>query len=58
MSFFASAMNRFNDKSTSTSTVTCPQCGSKSKQPSSKISREQAMLCPSCKALFVVHPRG
>ncbi|WP_435953877.1 YnfU family zinc-binding protein [Dryocola sp. BD626] len=52
MSFFADAMNRINDKSTTT--VTCPQCGNKSKQPSSKIQRGQAMLCPGCKALFVI----
>lgn len=55
MSFFANALSRINDKNTST--VTCPQCGSKSKQPTSKINRQQAMLCPSCKALFVIHPR-
>nr|WP_232046658.1 YnfU family zinc-binding protein [Dickeya sp. DW 0440] len=37
-----------------TTTVTCPVCGSKSSQPVSKIRQEQAMLCPECKALFVV----
>ncbi|WP_435948109.1 YnfU family zinc-binding protein [Dryocola sp. BD586] len=52
MSFFADALNRINDKNTTT--VTCPQCGSKSKQLACKIQRGQAMLCPACKALFVI----
>ncbi len=37
----------------STDTATCPVCGLKSAQPLSKIRRNQAMLCPGCKALFV-----
>lgn len=52
MSFLTNALSRFNDKSTTT--VNCPQCGKKSKQTTVKIQREQAMLCPHCKALFVV----
>ncbi|WP_313107933.1 YnfU family zinc-binding protein [Pseudescherichia vulneris] len=34
-------------------TAACPVCGLKSAQPLSKIRRNQAMLCPGCKALFV-----
>ncbi|MCT4717098.1 YnfU family zinc-binding protein [Enterobacteriaceae bacterium H18W14] len=48
-------MNRINDKATGT--VTCPECGKKSKHPTIKIRRQQALLCPSCKSLFVVHSK-
>ncbi|XXD11524.1 YnfU family zinc-binding protein [Klebsiella sp. R445] len=37
----------------STATAVCTVCGLKSAQPLSKIRRNQAMLCPGCKALFI-----
>ncbi|WP_269846421.1 YnfU family zinc-binding protein [Shimwellia pseudoproteus] len=52
MSFLDYAMKLISG--TSTTTVTCPTCGFKSTQPVSKIRLRQAMLCPKCKALFVV----
>jgi transposase len=55
MSFFRDAMNRIND--TSTTTVTCPECGKTSKQSTSKVRRQQALLCPACKSLFVTQPK-
>ncbi|XTZ40211.1 YnfU family zinc-binding protein [Salmonella enterica] len=51
MSFLDYAMKLFTGASTST--VTCPSCGLKSLQPTSKIRLKQAMLCPGCKALFI-----
>ncbi|WP_222431663.1 YnfU family zinc-binding protein [Pectobacterium actinidiae] len=48
MSIIDYAMKLFSGAST----ATCPVCGLKSAQPVSKIRRNQAMLCPGCKALF------
>nr|WP_249418119.1 YnfU family zinc-binding protein [Citrobacter freundii] len=36
-------------------TVTCPMCGETSSHPTTKVRQEQALLCPKCKALFVIH---
>ncbi|HHG8773737.1 hypothetical protein EDF73_103313 [Raoultella sp. BIGb0138] len=52
MSFFDNAVKRFT--STSEATVTCPECGHKSRQPVRKIKSGAALLCPRCKALFVI----
>uniref|UniRef100_UPI00315AEA57 YnfU family zinc-binding protein n=1 Tax=Citrobacter freundii TaxID=546 RepID=UPI00315AEA57 len=49
MSIINYAMKLFSGAST----ATCPVCGLKSAQPLSKIRRNQAMLCPGCKALFI-----
>lgn len=52
MSFFDYAMKFIGPASATT--VTCPVCGFKSSQAIAKIRLKQAMLCPGCKALFVV----
>jgi len=52
MSFIDYAMKLMNS-GTSTTAVTCPVCGAKSTQSTSKIRLNQAMLCPGCKSLFV-----
>ncbi|MFK3660391.1 MULTISPECIES: YnfU family zinc-binding protein [Enterobacterales] len=52
MSWFDNALKFIGN--TANTTVTCPECGAKSTQPSSKIRLRQAILCPGCKALFVV----
>lgn len=56
MSFFDYAMKFIGG--VSTTTVTCPECGLKSSQSASKIRLKQAMLCPGCKALFIVPRSG
>lgn len=56
MSFFDYAMKFIGGASTTT--VTCPECGHKSSQSTSKIRLKQAMLCPGCKALFIVPRSG
>ncbi|MEI7146089.1 YnfU family zinc-binding protein [Pectobacterium brasiliense] len=38
----------------STSSVICPVCGLRSSQILSRVRRQQTMLCPGCKALFVL----
>lgn len=50
MSVIDYAMKLFG--SVFTSNVTCPVCGLKSAQPSSKLRLKSPMLCPGCKALF------
>ncbi|MFU9137928.1 YnfU family zinc-binding protein [Erwinia tasmaniensis] len=37
------------------SDTTCPVCGKKSKHSLSKVSRDQTLLCPHCKSLFIAH---
>ncbi|WP_219816733.1 YnfU family zinc-binding protein [Citrobacter amalonaticus] len=54
MSIIDYAMKLINGASTAT--ATCPSCGLKSAQPISKIRRNQVMLCPGCKALFISRP--
>ncbi|MDE9782832.1 MULTISPECIES: YnfU family zinc-binding protein [Escherichia] len=49
MSIINHAMKLFSGESTATGSV----CGLKSVQSLSKIRRNQAMLCPGCKALFI-----
>ncbi|WP_338030667.1 YnfU family zinc-binding protein [Erwinia endophytica] len=51
MSFIDYAMKLMS--SASTTTVTCPVCGVRSIQSTSKIRLNQAMICPGCKSLFV-----
>ncbi|MGA4520439.1 YnfU family zinc-binding protein [Citrobacter portucalensis] len=51
MSIINYAMKLFTNASTAT--AVCPVCGLKSAQLLSKIRRNQAMLCPGCKALFI-----
>ncbi|MGS3450852.1 YnfU family zinc-binding protein [Klebsiella electrica] len=51
MSFFDNAMKRLS--STSETTVTCPECGHKSRQPVNKIKHGAALLCPRCKSMFI-----
>ncbi|MEQ0324902.1 YnfU family zinc-binding protein [Klebsiella sp. JB_Kp015] len=51
MSIINYAMKFFSGASTAT--VVCTVCGFKSVQPMAKIQRNQAMLCPRCKALFI-----
>ncbi|WP_308446957.1 YnfU family zinc-binding protein [Klebsiella electrica] len=52
MSFFDNAMKRLS--STSETTVTCPECGHKSRQSVNKIKHGAALLCPRCKSMFIV----
>ncbi|ENU4085896.1 MAG: YnfU family zinc-binding protein [Enterobacter asburiae] len=51
MSVIDYAMKLF--RSVLTTTVTCPFCGLKSTQSSSKLRLKSPMLCPGCKALFI-----
>ncbi|HIH5019965.1 YnfU family zinc-binding protein [Klebsiella oxytoca] len=53
MSFFDYALKRINIASKIT--VTCPVCGHQSNHPTTKVRKEQALLCPRCKSLFVIH---
>ncbi|MDN4627038.1 MULTISPECIES: YnfU family zinc-binding protein [Erwinia] len=52
MSFFAQMMDRI---ARINADAKCPICGKSSKHSVAKISREQALLCPHCKSLFVIH---
>ncbi|MFS2223951.1 YnfU family zinc-binding protein [Pantoea sp. B65] len=52
MSYFTDVMARIKTMSTNT---TCPVCGKKSKQSITKLAKEQTMVCPHCKSLFVIH---
>ncbi|WP_279233915.1 YnfU family zinc-binding protein [Pantoea sp. MQR6] len=52
MSYFAQMMDRIAKIKTE---AKCPICEKTSKQSITKISREQPLLCPHCKALFVIH---
>ncbi|WP_226092909.1 YnfU family zinc-binding protein [Dickeya oryzae] len=36
-------------------TVSCPICGHESRQVKTKVTREMTLICPCCKALFVIH---
>ncbi|WP_275935301.1 YnfU family zinc-binding protein [Entomohabitans teleogrylli] len=51
MSIIDYAMRLFSG--VSTAIVACPDCGLKSVQSVSKIRRNQALLCPGCKNLFI-----
>ncbi|WP_317179148.1 YnfU family zinc-binding protein [Lelliottia amnigena] len=53
MSFFDYALKRV--ESATKTTVTCPICGFNSNHPTTKVRQEQALLCPKCKSLFVIH---
>lgn len=53
MSFFDYAMQRVG--LVANMTVTCPICGHKSIQSTTKVRQQQALLCPGCKSLFVIH---
>ncbi|WP_255474417.1 YnfU family zinc-binding protein [Erwinia sorbitola] len=53
MSFLENVMKRIS--SATTSTVTCPLCGHRSSHAASKIRKNQTLLCPACKSLFVVN---
>ncbi|MCA1178882.1 YnfU family zinc-binding protein [Pantoea rwandensis] len=52
MSYFSQVMDRIARINTD---AKCPNCGKSSKHPIAKVSREQALLCPYCKSLFVIH---
>ncbi|WP_353647200.1 YnfU family zinc-binding protein [Enterobacter sp. 638] len=53
MSFFDYALKRV--EAATKTTVTCPICGHNSKHPTTKVRQEQALLCPKCKSLFIIH---
>ncbi|EPC4330609.1 YnfU family zinc-binding protein [Enterobacter asburiae] len=53
MSFFDYALKRV--EAAKKTTVTCPICGHNSNHPATKVRQEQALLCPRCKSLFVIH---
>ncbi|MEN4888282.1 MULTISPECIES: YnfU family zinc-binding protein [Erwiniaceae] len=53
MSFLNQLMGRMTK---GTSQTKCPVCGKSSQQSFAKVNREQTLLCPHCKSLFVVHP--
>ncbi|WP_317846461.1 MULTISPECIES: YnfU family zinc-binding protein [Enterobacter cloacae complex] len=53
MSFFDYALQRVG--LVANMTVTCPICGHKSIQSTTKVRQQQALLCPECKSLFVIH---
>ncbi|WP_220485618.1 YnfU family zinc-binding protein [[Pantoea] beijingensis] len=52
MSYFSDVMGRIKKIETN---ATCPVCEKKSKQSLSKVSKEQTMICPHCKSMFVIH---
>lgn len=52
MSYFTQVMDRIARINTD---AKCPICGKTSKQSVTKVSKEQALLCPHCKSLFVIH---
>ncbi|HHW4413515.1 YnfU family zinc-binding protein [Citrobacter freundii] len=53
MSFFDYAMQRVG--LAANMTVMCPICGHKSTHSTTKVRQQQALLCPKCKSLFVIH---
>lgn len=53
MSFFDYALKRV--EAATKTTVACPICGHNSNHPTTKVRQQQALLCPKCKSLFVIH---
>ncbi|WP_376746408.1 YnfU family zinc-binding protein [Pantoea septica] len=52
MSYFTQIMDRITK---ATNDAQCPVCNKYSKQSVPRITKEQVMLCPHCKSMFVVH---
>ena len=53
MSYFDNAMRRVG--LVASMIVMCPICGHNSTQSTTKVRQQQALLCPKCKSLFVIH---